>query len=85
MSRLRKSYESMLRNPRNLRFATFQRVVEAFGFRLDRVVGSHHIYVHPQVDRPLSLQSVQGEAKPYQIRQFIDIVETYGLRMDERS
>ena len=63
----------------------FSGLSKLLGFRLDRVVGSHHIYVHPDVDRPLSLQNVRGEAKPYQVRQFIDMVETYGLRMDKGS
>lgn len=48
---------------RNVGFAEFCRLVEAFGFELRRVSGSHHIYRHPRVARPLSLQSRRGEAK----------------------
>jgi len=48
------------------------------------VRGSHHIYRHPQVNEKLNLQPVGGEAKPYQIRQFLVLVEKYhlGLRSD---
>jgi hypothetical protein len=46
------------------------------------VSGSHHIYRHSEVPRPLSLQPRNGEAKPYQIAQFLDIVEEYKLTME---
>jgi predicted RNA binding protein YcfA (HicA-like mRNA interferase family) len=69
---------------RNVNFDEFRRLVEAFGFELRRVSGSHHIYRHVSVPRPLSLQPRAGEAKPYQIRQFLEIVEQYGLTMERR-
>jgi predicted RNA binding protein YcfA (HicA-like mRNA interferase family) len=69
---------------RNVGFTEFRRLVEAFGFKLRRVSGSHHIYRHPEVPRPLSLQPHQREAKPYQISQFLDMVEEHGLKMERR-
>jgi HicA toxin of bacterial toxin-antitoxin, len=69
---------------RNVGFTDFCRLVEAFGFKLRRISGSHHIYSHPGVPRPLSLQPRQRAAKPYQISQFIEIVEEYGLTMELR-
>ena len=67
---------------RNVGFTEFCRLVEAFGFTLRRVSGSHYIYSHPQVSRPLSLQPRQREAKPYQIAQVLEIVEEFELKMD---
>jgi hypothetical protein len=58
-------------------------LVEAFGFHLSRVKGSHHIFVHPQIPELLNLQNVRGEAKPYQIRQFLRLVERYSLTMED--
>ena len=29
-------------------------LVEAFGFRLDRISGSHHIFVHPEIPELLN-------------------------------
>lgn len=72
------------REMRNIGFDEFCRLVEAFGFELRRVSGSHHIYRHPSVPRPLSLQPRAGEAKPYQIRQFLEIVEQHDLMMERR-
>jgi predicted RNA binding protein YcfA (HicA-like mRNA interferase family) len=46
---------------RNVGFTEFCRLVEAFGSTLRRVSGSHHIYRHPDVPRPLSLQPHQRE------------------------
>lgn len=64
----------------NVRFSDFQRVVELFGFALIRVSGSHHIYSHARILELLNIQNVAGEAKPYQIRQFLRIVERYNLQ-----
>lgn len=58
-------------------------LVEAFGFRLSRVNGSHHIFVHPNVREIVNLQEVNGKAKPYQIRQFLQLVERYDLKLGE--
>jgi len=67
----------------NVRFADMRRLIEAFGFKLLRVSGSHHIFGHPDIPEQLNLQNVHGEAKPYQIRQFIRIVERYNLQLEE--
>ena len=42
----RKIYEKILAGSHNIRFADFCKVAEAFGYRLDRTRGSHHIYEH---------------------------------------
>jgi hypothetical protein len=63
----------------NVRFGDFTDLVEGFGFWLARVSGSHHIYVHGDVAEPINLHNVNGQAKPYQIRQFLGVVERYNL------
>ena len=59
--------------------------MEAFGFRLARVSGSHHIYIHPSVPELVNLQNVNGKAKPYQVKQFLQIVEQYDLRLEDEE
>ena len=66
----------------NVSFSDMQRLVEAFGFELRRMSGSHHVFVHPDVRELLNLQEVRGQAKPYQIRQFLRLVERYALSME---
>jgi predicted RNA binding protein YcfA (HicA-like mRNA interferase family) len=77
----RKLYPKLLTNVQNVRFADFCKVVEAFGYRLDRIRGSHHIYEHRAAPRPLNIQNCRGEAKPYQIRQFLRDVEQFQLTL----
>jgi len=65
----------------NVSFSDMRRLVESFGFELRRTRGSHHMFVHPEVPELLNLQEVRGEAKPYQIRQFLRLVERYALSL----
>ena len=58
-------------------------VAKAFGFELSRVRGSHHIFEHPDVPDILNLQDCGGQAKPYQVEQFLALVEQYNLGMQE--
>jgi predicted RNA binding protein YcfA (HicA-like mRNA interferase family) len=64
-------------------FRDFERLLKAFGFVCARVSGSHHIYIHPDTDRPLSVQPRGDEAKAYQVKQFIDMIERYGLKLGD--
>ena len=79
----RKLLRKVLSGSKNIRFADMLRLAEAFGFRLARTEGSHHIMVHPEVPRPLNLQEVHGQAKPYQVRQFLKLVEQYNLALED--
>jgi len=67
----------------NVPFSDMIKLVEGFGFQLGRVSGSHHIFTHPGIPELINLQEVKGEAKPYQIRQFLRLVERYNLSLEE--
>jgi hypothetical protein len=47
------------------------------------VSGSHHIFGHPDFPEQLNLQEEVGQAKQYQIRQFLRLVERYALTLEE--
>lgn len=51
----RKVLEKILGGSRNVRFTDMQRLVEAFGFTLARVSGSHHIFTRPNVPELVNL------------------------------
>jgi predicted RNA binding protein YcfA (HicA-like mRNA interferase family) len=70
---------------RNIAFGDMINLVEGFGFRLARTSGSHHIFINPAIPEMVNLQEVKGEAKPYQIRQFLRIVEKYDLRLEDEK
>ena len=52
-------------------------------FQFDRQSGSHRIYRHPELRVRMNIQPEGGKAKLYQIRQLLELVETYGLRLRE--
>jgi predicted RNA binding protein YcfA (HicA-like mRNA interferase family) len=66
-----------------VRFSDMTALVLAFGFRLNRVRGSHHIFIHDAIPELVTLQKVNDEAKPYQIKQFLALVERYNLPLEE--
>jgi len=78
-----KLLEKAMNAPQNMRFADLCALATAFGYKLDRVKGSHHIFVHPRADRPLNLQSAGGNAKPYQVKQLLRDIETFHLSLED--
>ncbi|EGW37856.1 hypothetical protein DOT_4264 [Desulfosporosinus sp. OT] len=79
----RRILERILSGSKNIRFEEIVALTQAYGFRLARINGSHHIFVHPEVRELINLQNVNGMAKPYQIRQLLKLVELNNLRMGE--
>jgi len=71
-----------LAGSKNLRFTEAVALAKAFGYRLSRTKGSHHIFVHSRIKVLVNLQEVDGKAKPYQVRQLLDIVERYNLTFE---
>lgn len=78
-----KLLEKALNSPQNLRFAEALKPAKAFGFQVARVRGSHYILNRPGVPELLNFQNDGGKAKAYQIRQMIEIAETYNLRLQD--
>ncbi|MFQ5454400.1 MAG: type II toxin-antitoxin system HicA family toxin [Candidatus Zixiibacteriota bacterium] len=70
---------------KNIQFAEFIRLVEGFGFKLDRINGSHHIFKHPDIVELINIQNVKGKVKPYQINQFLSIIEKYDLKLENKE
>jgi predicted RNA binding protein YcfA (HicA-like mRNA interferase family) len=83
MAKLKKILAKVLAGSKNIAFNDFVLLVEGFGFRLSRTSGSHHIFTHPNVKELVNLQNVNGQVKPYQIRQFIELVERYALNLEK--
>ena len=79
--RKRKLLQKLLSGSKNIRFAETLKCVEAFGFKLNRVKGSHNIFVHPDIPELINLQNIDGKTKPYQIKQLLKIIESYNLEM----
>lgn len=81
----RKLLQKLLSGSKNIRFNEAKTIAEAFGFKLDRISGNHHIYLHPDLPELVNLQNVKGKAKPYQIKQSLKIVEKYSLILEDNE
>lgn len=75
-----KLWEQIQKHPHNVRFNDFCRLVEWFGFQKKGGKGSHRTFFHPGIREILDLQPMQGEAKSYQIKQFLKLAWQYQLK-----
>lgn len=75
-------YNKLKKSPKNVRFKDLCRNAEVFGFVFKGGKGSHNIYSKTGVREQLNFQNSGGKAKPYQVKQFIKIIENYNLLED---
>jgi hypothetical protein len=73
----------LARNPHNVRFADLLNLLDGLGFELQRTSGSHRIFKHPRVPTLINLQEFRGDAKAYQVRQLLKLVEKYNLELKD--
>ncbi|NJK43924.1 MAG: type II toxin-antitoxin system HicA family toxin [Pleurocapsa sp. SU_196_0] len=85
MSKKQKLLVQMVSNQKNVRFDDLMLLATHLGFNLERVSGSHHHLRHHTLSIKLNLQSAQGQAKPYQVRQLLVMIEMHQLRMEDES
>lgn len=86
MVKRRKILEKIVAGSKNVRFDEFAALLEGFGFVLKRIAGSHHIYKHPDIPEVFSAQpDKNNQAKPYQMRKLLKLVEEYDLILHEEE
>ncbi len=76
--------KKMISNTKNISFSDLVYCIKLFGFKLDRIKGSHHIFIHSEIKELINIQNVKGKAKPYQIKQFLKIIEKYNLKVGDK-
>ena len=69
----------------NVSFKDMINLMNGFGFQVKNVSGSHYVFTHSDIPELLNLQEVRGEAKPYQIRQLLKLVEKYNLILEDEQ
>ena len=83
MTRIDKLFERLLANPRaTISFRDFEKLLKAFGFEHVRTSGSHRQYVHPKLSRPFPVQPTSKDAKAYQVREFLELVQEHRLYIE---
>ena len=80
-----KLFKKVLSGSKNVQFSEIKKFAEMFGFNLDRVNGSHHIFKHSNIPELINLQNVHGKAKPYQIKQLLEVIERHNLNMEDKD
>jgi predicted RNA binding protein YcfA (HicA-like mRNA interferase family) len=80
-----KLLRKLISGSKNIRFSDAAACAEAFGFRLDRISGGHHIYVHSDISELVNLQNHKGKAVPYQVKQLLQLIERYNLQMESEE
>ena len=83
MSRHRKTYEAVIsgRADANIGFADLCGLLRHLGF-VERVRGSHHIFVRDGVDAQINLQRDGAQAKRYQVKQVREELQRAGLEVE---
>jgi predicted RNA binding protein YcfA (HicA-like mRNA interferase family) len=75
--------EQARRSPANVRLGDRRRLVEAVGYVFRRQKGSHLVFTHKA--RPalpmVNLQSDGANAKPYQVRQIVRLIDEHNLEV----
>lgn len=68
-----------------LRYNEFKALLEAFGFRLASMNRLHNIFVHETIPELLNIQNINGQIKPFQLRQVLNLIYRYQLRSRDEA
>lgn len=83
MSKTGKLFDKVKNNPQDVRFDEICKLAEVFGFKYKGGKGSHKVYSRKGITEILNFQNVRDKAKPYQVRQFLKIIEEHNLTIKE--
>ena len=73
----------LMTNRKNVKYNDFVTLIESFGFIRTRGKGSYEIFKQEGIAEIVNIQNRDGEAKPYQIEQFLSLVEKYNLKLED--
>lgn len=78
MAKKEKLFRKAQNSPNNLSFEELCSLAKKFGFIYKDSNGDHDIYKHPDGGM-MNFQSVNGKAKPYQVRQLLEYIKDNNL------
>jgi len=84
LTKKEKLIDKISNNPKGIRFEDACKLAILYGFEEKGGKGSHRVFTMEGVREIINLQNVKGEAKPYQVRQLLMIIERYGLKEAEK-
>jgi len=77
-----KLWNKILNCQTNIKFNDLESIIISFGFIHKNTNGSHKTYMKQGIPEIVNIQNSNGEAKPYQVKQFINVVKEYNLKME---
>ncbi len=80
MTKKEKLIDRIKNNPKGVRFGDLCKLALIYGFEEKGGKGSHRVFTKKGITEIINLQNVGGEAKPYQVRQLLMIIERYSLK-----
>ena len=86
MTKYSKLFEKILsgRSDANIDFDDLRRLLTHLGF-VERVGGSHHVFVREGIEDLVNLQRDGRMAKSYQVRQVRNVITTHGLSTEKEE
>ena len=76
MSKRKKLLKRLRNNPKNVSFEQLRSLLEAYGIILDRVSGSHHIFVVQIGDEEFNLPiPYRHPLKPVYVKKALDLID----------
>lgn len=86
MTKRDKRLEKIRRNPKNVSFDELQRILLSFGFELDRVTGSHHIFsIEVYNEKKIITVPFRRPVKQVYVKQAIHLIDSYVLGDDRNE
>jgi predicted RNA binding protein YcfA (HicA-like mRNA interferase family) len=70
-------------NSENVKYNEFVMLIEAFNFKRTSRKGSHEIYKCDGVHEFVNIQNLNGNAKSYQVEQFLSLIRLYNLELED--
>jgi predicted RNA binding protein YcfA (HicA-like mRNA interferase family) len=83
MSKKQKLLLRLSNNQKNVRFDDLVLLAQYLGFEIIEINGSHHQFRHPILKAKLNFQPNRDQAKTYQVRQLLKLIEELGIQLED--
>ncbi len=81
MGKREKIIDRLTNNPQNATFADIRNLLEYEGFYLDRVTGSHHIFIYSETIFAIPIQD--NKVKSIYVEKILELIESADLELEE--
>ncbi len=83
MTKREKLRQRLKNNPRNATFSDIRKLLEQEGFELDRITGSHHVFVKGEIAFVVPVHS--NKVKTVYVKRVIELIDQADEQADEEE